>query len=189
MRILFIGWKCRHLRGSPLREGLMRLSTTTLFFLGFVIASSTAVALAQAVQSESITKGQSDTLLAVLQGKNGYKKRLKKLPTLPMGALQPVQASSGPPCLLPGEHESRIWLQYVVGGGASGRRTVFEFTVTPTVASVYKGVSLAGLLERRTVTQYLVWHASSSPGTERTQDPGVVVDFNTRSAALYCIVP
>jgi hypothetical protein len=165
----------------------MMKATNAFLSICFLISLSTSIATAQTVQPQSITKQQADVLLSVLQGKRGYEAKLGKFPPLPPGARQPIPVATGVPGLLPNESESRHWIQYMVGTGTNSRRTVFEFTVTPPVSPHYEGIALVNLLDRRKVTQYLMWHASSSPQNERPQDAGIVVDFLTRSAPIYCV--
>jgi hypothetical protein len=155
------------------------ISTLILLFSGAV--------LAQSEELQTITQQQANTLLSVLQHKTANVADLSQFPPLPYGALDPMPAVTGVPCLVPNNDESRHWVQYLVGTGTNARRTVFDFTVSPSIPSHNGEVNLVSLFNKRRVTQYWVWHASVPPQEESPQDAGVVVDFHTRAPSFRCI--
>lgn len=147
-----------------------------------------AMALAQADSIQSISQHQADMLLAVLQEKAAPLSLSGQIRHLPAGELDPILATTGIHCVFPSANELYYSVRYIVGTGSAARRTIFAFTLSPSVPIGQESTDISRLLNGRKVTQYWVWHASKPPGQERPIDPGIVVDFVSRTPSA-CVLP
>lgn len=162
-------------------------SVPKLALLASTLVAS-AMDLAQADSIQAISQHQADMLLAVLQEKAAPLSLSGQMQPLPPGELDPIVATTGIHCVLPGANELYFSVRYIVGMGVVARRTIFAFTVSPAKPFERGSTDIARLLNGRTVTQYWVWHASRPPGQERPTDSGVVVDFVSRTPSA-CVPP
>ncbi|GLQ94005.1 hypothetical protein [Dyella acidisoli] len=106
---------------------------------------------------------------------------LNGLPDFKQGDLDPLMVVTGRPCILPNRNESLHSVAYAIVLGASQRRMLFQFTLTPAVKKGEAGTSLTQLVRNRSVTQYWVWMAPENP-----QGMGTVIDFKSLSARGVC---
>lgn len=130
----------------------------------------------------AISLKQEAAFLSYLKGGGSNVELLSGLPGFEEGALDPVWAITGRPCILPDRNESLHSIAYMLVQGASHRRMLFQFTLTPAVQKGEAAASLAQLVRNRSITQYWVWMAPEDP-----QGIGTVIDFKSRPGRGICV--
>jgi hypothetical protein len=152
-----------------------------------LIFTSEGVVIAQDEAPQTITQKQADALAAYLRHQAPYRRDidfaqvLGQFPTSRAGDLDPALFTTGVHCVLPNKDESLHDAQYLIGSGATARRIVFSFTLSPAVAPGQGGTNIAALLRNRAVTQYWIWLAGSDP-----QAAGKVYAFSSRTDSAVC---
>lgn len=165
---------------------MRKLILVTGYICMLIFAGIGAVA-AQDEVPEMITQRQADALAAVLRHQAVYRRdmdfaqQLSQFPPSRNGDLDPILATTGVHCVLPGKDESLHFAQYVIDSGAVAQRVVFTFTLSPAVAPGQGGTSIAALLRNRNVTQYWIWLAGANP-----QGKGKVYAFSSRTDSTVC---
>lgn len=149
--------------------------------LGLTLCIAVSPALAQLDEAPLIDSRQEQAFLSYLMGGGKQGSLLNGLPDLEQGELNPITFVTGRPCIIPNHGESLHSVTYNILLGASRRRVLFEFTLSPAVQQDMVGVNLAELARNRSVTQYWVWMASADP-----QGDGAVIDYSSRSGAHMC---
>lgn len=148
---------------------------TSLFILAFPLLVRSDDALGV------INERQEEALISFLRGGGENIGLLNGLPDFKQGDLDPLWAITGRPCILPNRNESLHSVAYAIMLGASQRRMLFQFTLTPAVKKGEAGTSLTQLVRNRSVTQYWVWMAPENP-----EGMGTVIDFKSLTARGVC---
>jgi hypothetical protein len=156
-------------------------------YICILISAGIGMAAAQDEVPAMITQKQADALAAVLRHQAAYRhdidfaQQLSQFPPSRIGDLDPILATTGVHCVLPGKDESLHFAQYVIGSGPAAQRIVFTFTLSPAVTPGQGGTSIAELLRNRNVTQYWIWLAGANP-----QGKGKVYAFSSRTDSTVC---
>jgi hypothetical protein len=165
---------------------MKRLVFVAGYFCMLILAVARGASAQDAVP-ELITQRQADALTAILRHQAAYRRDmdfaqiLSQFPPSRIGDLDPILATTGVHCVLPGEGESLHFAQYLIDSGTNTQRIVFSFTLSPAVAPGQGGTSIAALLRNRNVTQYSIWLAGSDP-----QGKGKVYAFSSRTDSTVC---
>jgi hypothetical protein len=152
-----------------------------LFKFGMSLFILTSPLLARDDALSVINSRQEESFLSFLRGGGTNVELLKGLPEFKQNDLDPITMLTGRPCILPNRNESLHSIAYAVVVGASQRRVLFQFTLSPAVQQGSGGSSLIQLVRNRSVTQYWVWMSSEDP-----QGKGMVIDFSSRSGRGMC---
>jgi hypothetical protein len=148
---------------------------TSLFIIIFPLLARSDDALGV------INETQEEAFISYLRGGGVNAGLLNGLPDFKQGDLDPLMVVTGRPCILPNLNESLHSVAYAIVLGATQRRMLFQFTLTPAVKKGEAGTSLTQLVRNRSVTQYWVWMAPEDP-----QGMGTVIDFKSLSARGVC---
>lgn len=124
-----------------------------------------------------ITEEQRIAFLNYLNGGSRNLAFTQGLPAARSGELDPIEAFSGLPCILPDENESFHSVIYTEVRGGSEARVVFGFTVSPAVRSGVDARSVGDILAHRLVTQYWVRVGPNEPRVL-----GKMIDLRSRSS-------